>query len=152
MERIVLKLRGVITHILPNEEISICEPVFVDCWQSTYRLVTEEFIHPNGKIYTFPKKIEEIDLSKFGDHLFLPADKNKIEDGNKYFVVYQPSKDKRYSCSWKGVPMYNLPKDYLIRRDYIPSLLNVGIKFPSEFITVSSSSRVSQEEIENFIK
>ena len=46
IERIHLKLYGVITEILPEGQISVCEPVFSNCWnpmdKNLYRLITEK--------------------------------------------------------------------------------------------------------------
>ena len=156
-ERIDLKLYGVITEILPNGQISVCEPIFTDYWRKDkklYRLITEdvEIFSSYTRICTFPKKLEEVDISEYGTPLFLPASRKKIGDGKKYFVIYQPSKNATIGTEYhSSTTLFGLTQETFIQRDFIPIHLTIGIKFPSSFIAVKKSSKLSTDELRDYI-
>lgn len=90
------RLYGVITPILPDGEFVKCEPVFVDCWgskkTSAYYLGIKPTPHEQ-----FSKSgishFERVDINVYGNEVFLPASRKKINDGKEYFIVFQPTKN-----------------------------------------------------------
>lgn len=159
-ERVDLKLYGVITEILPDGEISICEPVYINYWSNQekkfYRLLTEDIKNPHNGIITYPTALEEIDISQFGTHLFLPASRKKINDGKKYFVLFQQSKNATigtYRDYYRFPTIFGIDPKLFTDRDYTPMNLTVGIKFPNKFVAVRNPYRfLSAKELEKFIK
>ncbi|MCI9063492.1 MAG: hypothetical protein HFJ17_02685 [Clostridia bacterium] len=94
-----LKLYGIITEIIPQGDVAICEPVYVDYWSKTptqfFHIVTETQREPcniDGFASVKSYRIEEVDINQFGKPLFLPVGKNKIQDGKKYFILFQANK------------------------------------------------------------
>lgn len=149
-EGMYLELYGVITKILPEGRMSLGEAIFTEKLskgkKKFYRLLTEEDTRTNSRItYLYPKGLEEVDIAQYGSPVFLPASKNKVYDGNEYFVQFQASKNVT-----SGEQLYMMIRpDTFTRRDYIPKCLTVGIKFPNKFIVVMNQGRfLSVDELE----
>ena len=156
-----LQLYGVITEILPYGAISVGEPIFSDpCTPNKYyRLLTEKHNEKYGisLIRTYPVKLEEVDISQYGAPVFLPAARRKVKDGKKYFVQFQPSKNRTVEVEgagwWRGQVSIYIDTKMFERRDYVPNILTVGVKFPDKFVAVIQPLRfLTAGELARFIK
>lgn len=146
------RLYGVIAPILPDGEFVKCEPVFIDYW--IYKNPSTFYI---GKKFTQTStgrmgisEFEEIDIRKFGKPIFLPANRKRINDGKKYFIVFQQSKNhtKPPHAPYSRSPYASTATDDSI----LPDILNVGILFPNKFVIIDADRELSNEELLAFIQ
>jgi len=159
-ERIDLKLYGVVSEILPDGQIAVCEPIFKNYLnlkdKKLYRLVTEEVEISTGTKLTYPKQLKEIDVSSFGKPVFLPASIEKIGDGNKYFIYFQSTLNatKGEYRDYCDIPIMRwIDNDFFTRRDCPPINLNVGIKFPDKFVAIRGTEKfILPEQIEGYFR
>lgn len=79
-------LYGMIGQVKKNGKVVKCNPVFRKEADSYYTLTRNK----NGEVTCTP-----IDIECYGQPLFLPAAKKKIDDGKKYFFIFQSSKSKQ---------------------------------------------------------
>mgnify|MGYP005819381561 FL=1 len=137
------RLYGVITPILPDGSFIKCEPVFVDIWPckhpSNYYLGIKQAYDKKTGISHF----EEIDINSYGKTIFLPASHKKVNDGKKYFVMFQSTKNhtKPELQNYCKTPSISLATPDSI---YI---LNIGILFPNKFVAIIADRELSDEEM-----
>lgn len=79
-------LYGMIGQVKKNGKVVKCIPVFRKEADSYYTVTRNE----NGEVTCTP-----IDIECYGQPLFLPAAKKKIDDGKEYFFIFQPEKSKQ---------------------------------------------------------
>lgn len=128
---------------MPDGEFVKCEPVFVDYWgpknPSDYYLGFKSTSYEGG-ISDFKK----VDINMYGDKVFLPASRKKINDGKKYFIAFQPSKNYTISV----LQNYHVfPMIVPINETYYSRTLNVGILFPDKFVAIISKEELSEETL-----
>ena len=139
------RLYGVISQILPDGNFIKCEPVFVDAWlykhPSAYYLGIKQSYDKRTGISQF----EEVDIQTYGKTVFLPANHKKVNDGNKYFIMFQPTKNytKPELRNYNRIPAISLATP---NSSYI-YILNVGILFPNKFVTMIADRELSEEEM-----
>lgn len=140
------RLYGVISPILPDGEFVKCRPIFVERWGSTQPSAYYEGInYTNKQSQLGTSEFKEVDIRPYGKPVFLPASRKKINDGNEYFIIFQPSKNytrvtmKRYF----KIPTISTTRD----DDSYPHILNVGILFPNKFVAYISDSEVEEKEL-----
>lgn len=78
-------LYGMIGQVKKNGKVVKCIPVFRE--KDDYYTLTR---NKNGEVICTP-----IDIGCYGQPLFLPATKKKIDDGKEYFFIFQRSKSKQ---------------------------------------------------------
>lgn len=143
------QLYGVISPILPDGEFVKCEPVFVDFWNSKnpsdYYLGAKSDVYKDAGILNF----EKVDISIYGDKVFLPASRKKINDGKKYFIAFQPTKN-RTSPTFRDY--YNFPTIKAVDEPYYSHILNVGILFPNKFVAIISKRELSEKSLLSAIR
>ena len=131
----VLKLYGMISKIHKDGVISRCEPIFVDY---SSKKPTNFYKLEDGKPV-------QVDLKAYGNPVFLPASRKKIDDNNEYFVVYRPSQNITRGYTQTILVEANDGNDedalsWLPR----PTVLSVGIRFPDGFICVFGKEHTSE--------
>ena len=142
------RLYGVITPILPDGSFIKCEPVFVDNW--LYKLYNHPSNYYLGIKQAYGKKtgishFEEIDINLYGKTVFLPASHKKVNDGKKYFVMFQSTKNHT-KLEFRNY--YKIPSISVATPDsiYIYNL-NIGILFPNKFVAIIDDRELSDEEM-----
>ena len=146
------RLYGVIAPILPDGEFCICEPIFVD--SRAYQKPSAYYL---GMKKTSPSKrmgishFEEIDTTMYGNTIFLPASRKKINDGKKYFILFQPSKNRT------RLSLQNYYKFPTLTATFgedvcFSSILNIGILFPNKFVAIIADSELSEKELLSVIQ
>lgn len=135
------QIYGVITKVLPNGELAVCEPVFNSISRKgpkkLYKAIWKFLPMPNRENQRIIEYFEPVDISEFGVPLFLPVSKSKINDGKEHLILYQDSKSIRINRS--GIVLYHdSPMVCSLRSndDWLPNSVTVGILFPDKFITV----------------
>lgn len=148
------RLYGVIAPILPDGRFVKCEPVFVDFWNlkdpSDYyigvKFDSDKHLSKKSGISHF----EKIDISTYGKKVFLPASRNKINDGKKYFIAFQPTKNYTRG-EFKNY--YDFPSVSATTQDrYYSYVVNVGILFPNKFVTLIANRELSEEYLQSAIQ
>lgn len=131
----IARLFGVVTKILPDGETCICEPIFTNHTQKGYSKENQKFYKAVYDEHDILKTFKEIDISKYGTPIFLPASRKKILDGKEYLVMFQSSKnDTKYDArTYSGVPILATQDSGLY---WMPQHITVGIKFPSKFVAI----------------
>jgi len=137
------QIYGVITKVLPDGEIAICEPVFSAISQNEkspkkfYRAKLVPTPIPNWPNLKLIEDFEEFDISMFGSPLFLPISKSKINDGKEYLIIYHDTNnlpiDKSGIIRHRNCPVVSSLKS---NDFWIPRSVTIGILFPNKFITV----------------
>jgi hypothetical protein len=82
-----LFLYGMIGQVKKNGKVEKCLPVFRNKAEQCYTVTrhdTEEKM-----------KCTPIDISVYGQPLFLPASRKKIDDGKEYFFIFQSKKSQQ---------------------------------------------------------
>ena len=138
------QLFGVISPILPDGEFVKCEPVFVDFWNSKnpsdYYLGAKSDLYEDAGILDFKK----VDINVYGDKVFLPASRKKINDGKKYFIAFQPTKNYTKPSLQN---YYVFPTIKLVDEPYYSRILSVGILFPNKFVAIISKRELSKKTL-----
>lgn len=80
-------LYGMIGKVKKNGGVVKCTPVFRDDVSKKYYTCTR---NEDREVTCTP-----IDIGCYGDLLFLPASKKKIDDGKEYFFIFQSEKSKQ---------------------------------------------------------
>lgn len=79
-------LYGMIGKVKKNGSVVKCTPVFREKPNSYYTVTRNQ----NDEVTYTP-----IDIGCYGQPIFLPASKKKIDDGKEYFFIFQRSKSKQ---------------------------------------------------------
>ena len=141
-------LYGVITKILSNGSICICEPVFIDYWKKEkgyFKAIFEENKIGNKK---YIKSFKQIDISIYGSPIYLPASNEKINDGNYYFVIFE--NNKNIVKNLEDTDFRNISISTVDSEDYCtPISITTSILFPNKFITTFDT--ISLNDLENYI-
>lgn len=80
-------LYGMIGQVKKTGKVEKCIPVFRNNAKQCYTVTRNE---TEDAIQCTP-----IDISVYGEPLFLPASKKKIDDGKEYFFIFQQKKSKQ---------------------------------------------------------
>lgn len=148
------RLYGVIAPILPDGEFVKCEPVFVNTRNpqnpSDYYLGVKK-IHKTSILSEEVgiSHFERIDITTYGKKVFLPASRNKINDGKQYFIAFQPSKNCTKACLRN---YYICPEIAAGQDEYYSHILNVGILFPNKFVALIATEELSEEYLQSAIQ
>ena len=137
-----LKLYGVISKICEPGTFEKCIPVFIN---SSERGKPTKFYKLNDD-----GKIAETDLSQYGNPVFLPASRKKINDGKEYFIIYRSTQNAThmrfitYQLSYIAICSDE-------EANWMSSSISVGIKFPDKFVCILAPN-ISKDKLENMLK